>query len=89
MAPSPPSPDTTLPFKGPFWDLDLTAQEEGSWRAGTGGCRSGTPQMRLRLRLGMGTTYAVPNSVSPRKFSFQTDTSATLECNQVKESSAF
>lgn len=54
--PSPPPPDTTLPFKGPFWDLDLTALEEGFWKAGTGGCGSGTPQTSLRLRLGLGTT---------------------------------
>lgn len=56
-APSPPPPDTTLPFKGPFWNPDPHPQEEGASRAGAGGCETGTPRTDVLATSSGGGNY--------------------------------
>lgn len=56
-APSPPPPDTTLPFKGPFWNPAPHPQEEGASRAGAGGCETGTPRADVLATLSGGGNY--------------------------------
>lgn len=56
-APSPPPLDTTLPFKGPFWNPDSNPQEEGASRAGAGGYEIGTPWTDVLATSSRGGNY--------------------------------